>query len=149
VTPASALAREPSSDRPPFRSTGQILFFYVGEFSRRTGIRVPDCALADMPPMPRMSWQEREDWYAAVVAALHEREPEDYPFDPPLTERRLEALVHWYLTDEPASASRRMISHFADDLGLRSATWPAFCRECHRTRNVFRRRMVARGLVGE
>ncbi len=138
----SAVARELSAATHVFSSAGQALFFYVREFGRRTGIQVP--LEYGSIPMPRVVREQREATYARIVAALHEREPEDYSFDPPLTEERLNALVHWYMSDQPRAS---LVEAFAKALELRSETWVAFCRECRRTRNMFRRRMSGRGLV--
>ncbi|SRR6266849_1637181 len=137
----SAVARELVAEPHVFSSAGQALFFYVREFGRRTGIQVP--LEYGSIPMPHVAREQREATYARVVAALHEREPEDYSFDPRLTEERLNALVHWYMSDMPRAS---LVEAFAETL-LCGETWVAFDRECKKTRNVFRRRMKARGLV--
>ena len=139
---AAEVIHELSAAPHVFSSAGQALFFYVREFGRRTGIQVP--LEYGSIPMPHVAREQREATYARIVAALHEREPEDYSFDPLLTEERLNALVHWYMSDQPRAS---LVEAFADALGLRSETWSAFCRECRRTRNMFRRRMLGRGLV--
>lgn len=133
---------EISAERHVFANAGQALFFYVREFSRRVGIQAP--LESGSIPMPHVAREQREATYARIVGALHEREPEDYSFDPLMTEDRLNALVHWYMSDVPRAS---LVEAFADALGLRSYTWVAFDYECKRTRNVFRRRMSARGLV--
>src|SRR5713226_7618231 len=129
-----ALARELSADPHVFSSAGQALFFYVREFGRRTGIQVP--LEYGSIPMSHVEREQREATYARIVAALHEREPEDYSLDPLLTEERLNALVHWYMSDQPRAS---LVEAFAEVLD--AYTWVSFCRECRRTRNLFRRRM--------
>ena len=126
-----------------FASAGAALFWYVDEFARRVGIKAS--LEWGSVPMPAVAREEREATYARVVAALTVTAPEDYPFDPPLTTGRLEALVGWYMQEEPGSAAPRLLRRFAAELG--ATTWPAFCRECRKTRNVLRRRFQARGLV--
>jgi len=128
-----------------FSSSGQALFWYVDEFARRVGIKAS--LEWGSVPMPAVAREEREATYTRIVAALRERDETDYPFDPPLTEERLSALVCWYTSDEAGSAAPRLLRKFARALGLRSETWPAFCHECRRTRNVIRRRFQERGLV--
>jgi len=139
---AAEVLPELSATPHVFSSAGQALFFYVREFGRRTGIQVP--LESGSIPMPHVAREQREATYARIVAALHEREPEDYSFDPLLTEGRLNALVHWYMSDQPRAS---LVEAFSKALELRSETWVAFCRECRRTRNMFRRRMQGRGLV--
>lgn len=139
---SAAEAMEPETTEAPFRSFGAILFFYVNEFSRRTRISIP--LEWGAVPMPAWEQERREHNYARVVASLHGREPEDYDFDPRITEGRLNALAHWYMTDQPRSS---LVEAFAEALNLRSESWSSFCRECRRTRNTLRRRWQARGLM--
>jgi hypothetical protein len=51
----------------------------------------------------------------------------------------VEALLWWFSSDRSAAEFKK---------GNYGMTWAAFCEDCRKIRNVIRRRMKARGLLG-
>jgi hypothetical protein len=131
----SAVLRELGAEVRTFKTDSGCLLWFVQERARRMGIQVK--LESGATPISREAREVQNATYASIAASLTEAAPSDYSFDPPITEERLNQLVHWYLSDEPQQS-------LADRLGM---SWARFCREARRTRNVIRRRMYARGLI--
>jgi hypothetical protein len=131
----SAVLRELGAEVRTFKTDSGCLLWFVQERARRMGIQVK--LESGATPISREAREIQNATYASIAASLTEAAPSDYSFDPPITEERLNQLVHFYLSDEPQQA-------LADKLGM---SWARFCKEARRTRNVIRRRMRARGLI--
>jgi hypothetical protein len=101
----SAVLRELGAEVRTFKTDSGCLLWFVQERARRMGIQVK--LESGATPISREAREIQNATYASIAASLTEAAPSDYSFDPPITEERLNQLVHWYLSDEPQQASGR------------------------------------------
>lgn len=139
MSAAEALYPELSAPARTFQTVKGAIIWYAEHRSRKESARAP--LEIGSVPVPAVSRAVAEATYARLAACLVERAPEDYDFDPLVTDGRVEGLLLWYITDGGASDwKQRNEARFG-------MTWCKFSYEARRTRNVVRRRMQARGLI--
>jgi hypothetical protein len=109
-----------------FKDISDVLLWYVEARARKTNL--PSLLRTGDDPGPELPRGARSATYTAIVGCLVERSAEDYPFDPKVTEERVEQLLHYYSSKKNPPRGAEL-------------------EEVRRTRNVLRRRMKARGLL--
>lgn len=136
---AESVAEELGATARTFNHVKGCLLWYAEHRLHREGI--PSIVIGEEGRIPRSPTQiaATQATYAKIASCMKERDPADYDFDPPITPGRITDLLIFYQSDEPAY----------DMATRRGVTWPAFVRECRRTRNVLRRRFVEALLVDE